>query len=157
MWIPSENEWYKAAYYDPNKGGPGVGGYWAQAAQSNTITSNTIGAAGGANYYDGVDFAVTQSGSYSSTQNYLTDVGAYGLNSDSAYGTNDQAGNVFEWNDAVDGSSRGLRGGSWNYSSLNLTRFLYLLRNECAVDTSDRQVAKQSIRRRVLAHLGRSC
>lgn len=28
FWIPSVNEWYKAAYYDPNKGGPGVGGYW---------------------------------------------------------------------------------------------------------------------------------
>ena len=26
--IPTENEWFKAAYYDPNKGGAGVGGYW---------------------------------------------------------------------------------------------------------------------------------
>jgi len=63
---------------------------------------------------------VTQSNSYSSSQNYLTDVGAYGANSDSAYGTNDQAGNVFEWNDAVIGSSRGLRGGSWNFGSILL-------------------------------------
>ena len=105
VWIPSESERYKAAYYDPNKGGLGVDGYWAQATQSNTITSNTLGAGGAANYFDGVDYAVTQSGSYSSSQNYLTDVGVYGLNSDSAYGTNDQAGNVFEWNDAVIGSS----------------------------------------------------
>jgi len=58
---------------------------------------------------------VTQSGSYSSSQNYLTDAGAYGANSDSFYGTTDQAGNVSEWNDAViSGSSRGLRGGSWS-------------------------------------------
>ena len=121
VWIPSEDEWYKAAYYDPNKSGLGVGGYWAQATQSNTITSNTIGTAGAANYFDEVNYAVTQSGSYSSSQNYLTDVGAYGLNSDSAYGTNDQTGNVFEWNDAViSGSSRGLRGGAWYGDASNL-------------------------------------
>ena len=52
VWIPSESEWYKAAYYDPNKGGAGVGGYWAQATQSNTITGNTTGVADSANYYD---------------------------------------------------------------------------------------------------------
>jgi formylglycine-generating enzyme required for sulfatase activity len=116
VWLPSESEWYKAAYYDPNKGGAGVGGYWAQANQSNTVAGNTIGVANSANYFD-VDYAVTQSGSYSASQNYLTDVGAYGANSDSAYGTNDQAGNVLEWNDAVLGSSRGLRGGSWGVDS----------------------------------------
>ena len=37
------------------------------------------------------------------------------MNSDSYYGTNDQAGNVWEWNDAViSGSSRGQRGDSWD-------------------------------------------
>ena len=122
MWIPSEDEWYKAAYYDPNKGGSGVGGYWEQATQSNTITSNTVGEAGAANYHDG-DYAVTQSESYSDSQNYLTDVGAYGLDSDSAYGTNDQAGNVYEWNDAGIGSSGGLRGGSWDSPSYLLLAF----------------------------------
>ncbi len=108
-WIPSESEWYKAAYYDPNKGGVGVGGYWQQANQSNTLAGNTIGVANSANYYDG-DYATYTGGASLG----ITDVGAYGLNSDSAYGTNDQAGNVFEWNDAViSGSSRGLRGGAW--------------------------------------------
>jgi sulfatase modifying factor 1 len=119
VWIPSEDEWYKAAYYDPTKNG-GAGGYWLHANQSDTMMTNTVGVAGAANYYDG-DYAVTQSNSYSGTQNYLTDVGAYGPNSDSYYGTNDQAGSVWEWNDAViSGSSRGLRGGSWNDNEFNL-------------------------------------
>jgi sulfatase modifying factor 1 len=57
---------------------------------------------------------VTQSASYSSTQNYLTEAGVFS-NSGSAYGTFDQGGNVWEWNDAVIASSRGERGGSWFY------------------------------------------
>ncbi len=122
VWIPSEDEWYKAAYYDPNKNGVGVGGYWAQPTQSDTVAGNTIGVANSANYEDG-DYVGSGSSSYP-TENALTDVGAYGVNSDSAYETNDQAGNVWEWNDAVDGLSRGLRGGSWingdnNFDSLN--------------------------------------
>ncbi len=107
VWIPSESEWYKAAYYDPNQGGAGVGGYWSQAIQSNTVAGNTVGVANSVNYWDG-DYV-----GYPDMA--LTDVGAYGANSDSAYGTNDQEGNVWEWNDAVlSGSSRGLRGGAWD-------------------------------------------
>jgi sulfatase modifying factor 1 len=112
VWIPSEDEWYKAAYYDPSKGGPGVGGYWLQATQSNTVAGNTVGVADSANYNDG-DYVGYPGAA-------LTNVGAYGVNSQSAYGTNDQAGNVFEWNDAVIGASRGLRGGSWVFFSSDL-------------------------------------
>jgi formylglycine-generating enzyme required for sulfatase activity len=72
--------------------------------QSNALVGNTIGVAGSANYNDSYNWYPGMA---------LTDVGAYGANSDSFYGTNDQAGNVWEWNDAVSGSSRGLRGGSW--------------------------------------------
>ena len=118
VWIPSESEWYKAAYYDPNKGGSGIGGYWAQATQSNTVAGNTVGVVTSANYYDG-DF-VGSGSSTSPSVNALTDVGAYGLNSDSAYGTNDQAGNVWEWNDTVIGAAREMRGGSWLNGLSNL-------------------------------------
>jgi sulfatase modifying factor 1 len=41
-----------------------------------------------------------------------TDVGSY-TGDGSPYGTFDQGGNVWEWTDAVSGSSRGLRGGSF--------------------------------------------
>jgi len=115
FYIPTENEWYKAAYYSPNYGGTGVAGYFDYATQSDTAPGNTIGGgANQANYNNGV-YSVTQSSSYSSSQNYLTDVGAF-TNSASFYGTFDQSGNVNQWNDldGTAGSSRGLRGGPWD-------------------------------------------
>ena len=114
VWIPSTNEWYKAAYYDPNKGGAGVGGYWVQATQSNTVAGNSIGVANSANYYYDGNYVGYPGAA-------LTDVGAYGVDSDSAYGTNDQAGNVLEWYDGLAGPKRGLRGGSWDTGSYSLT------------------------------------
>ena len=119
VWIPSEDEWYKAAYYDATKGG--TGGYWKYATQSVALGGNTIGNANSANYYDG-DYVGSGTSTFP-TSMVLTDVGAYGANSDSFYGINDQAGNVGEWNDAVvSGSSRGLRGGSWDsFTSILLT------------------------------------
>ena len=111
VFVPSENEWYKAAYYDPTIAGANK--YWLYATRTDTVPGNTIGGtANQANYKNGV-YSVTQSASYSSTQNYLTPVGSYS-GSGSYYGTYDQDGNVWEWNDTVIGSDRGLRGGSWD-------------------------------------------
>jgi formylglycine-generating enzyme len=120
FYIPTEDEWYKAAYYSPLLNS-GSGGYYVHATQSDVAPGNTIG--GGANQANWrtdnspYPYSVTQSSDYYASQNYLTDVGAFS-NSASFYGTFDQSGNVFQWND-LDGAAssfRGLRGGLWNYN-----------------------------------------
>lgn len=51
---------------------------------------------------------------------YMTEVGEF-ENSASPYGTFDQGGNVWEWNETVIGSLyRGRLGGSWNYEDYTL-------------------------------------
>jgi sulfatase modifying factor 1 len=113
--IPTENEWYKAAYYSPVLNS-GSGGYYTYATQSNTAPGNVPGSgANQANYFTDLTtnvYSVTQAESFASNQNYLTDVGAF-TNSASYYGTFDQNGSLSQWNDldGLPGSNRGLRGG----------------------------------------------
>lgn len=113
--LPTENEWYKAAYYSPTLNS-GSGGYYAFATQSNTTPGNNplVPSSNQANWKSSAGFSVTQSPTYDANQNYLTDVGAFTASA-SYYGTFDQSGNVFQWNDldGRPGTSRGLRGGSW--------------------------------------------
>ena len=123
FYIPTENEWYKAAYFSPNYGGVGVPGYYAYATQSDSDPGNIIGSGTNqANWRTGGGYSVTLDG-YNGSQNFLTDVGAFS-GSQSFYGTFDQSGNVFQWNDldGTAGSSRGRRGGDWdNNNELSLS------------------------------------
>ena len=121
VYIPSEDEWYKAAYYDPTAGAGGGDNYWLYPTQSNTAptvaSANSTGditnpGANVANYNDAAD--------WNSQNGNVTTVGSAAANN--YFGTADQGGNLHEWNDAViDGSTRGLRGASWNGSEIILS------------------------------------
>jgi len=124
FWIPSEDEWYKAAYHQPSGQGGDGDDYWIYPTGSNTVPGNDIGPLPLANQVNhrtpDNNYSVTESSSYDSNQNYLTVGGSY-EGSASFYGTFDQGGNVFEWNDAVIFSLfRGLRGGSWDNNEIIL-------------------------------------
>jgi formylglycine-generating enzyme required for sulfatase activity len=133
VWLPSENEWYKAAYYDPANET-----YSTYATQSDTAPGNTIGnGADEANYYTGNGLSVTQSSSYNSSQNYLTAVGSF-TDSASYYGTFDQSGDVFNWNSTIVDSDPVLRGGNWSYSTADSvsSSYRYLSTNPTNEDYS---------------------
>jgi formylglycine-generating enzyme required for sulfatase activity len=109
--ITSEDEWYKAAYYNPV-----TSGYFDYPTSSNTAPGQDMADLSGnnANYY-------TYPYTYPIDSPYFTTVAGEFQNSDSPYGTFDQGGNVWEWNEAIfSGSYRGFRGGSFGFSAGNL-------------------------------------
>jgi len=105
--IPTENEWYKAAYYDPNKSGGA--GYWDYPTGSDTKPT--------AEAPPGTDM-VNGSANFNAGLGGPTDVGSYTYKpSDSPYGTFDQGGNIMEWTEAGD-FNRIIRGGTYVYIGL---------------------------------------
>jgi len=115
--IPTEDEWYKAAYYDPE-----TASYYDHPTSSHTRPgyvndSGNLSGTGNPFVEGGTD-----PGGYATWDGdggtdgigipyYRTVVGEW-ENSDSPYGTFDQGGNVWEWNEAFP-YGRGLRGGSF--------------------------------------------
>jgi formylglycine-generating enzyme required for sulfatase activity len=112
--IPTENEWYKAAYHQND----GVTGNYfnVPTGPDNRVSNQLIDPDPGNN----ATFHEHPIGQTIGAPYYRTEVGAH-ENSASAYGTFDQGGNVMEWNEAVPESDiRGLRGGSFFWGSVLL-------------------------------------
>ena len=113
VYIPTEDQWYKAAYY---KGAGTSAGYWRYATQSNTDpTAVTAGSTGIGSSGSTGNFAnYNNAASWNSQTGNVTTVGTNGVAS--AYGAFDMSGNVTEWNDLTGAasSSRVQRGGAWN-------------------------------------------
>ena len=120
--LPSYNEWYKAAYY---KSGGTNSGYWKYPTKSNLWPTNELppGHTNSANWtYD-------NSPPYLDPVYHTTVVGAYNQ-SPGPYGTYDQAGNVWEWNDTVEGqwsdqAYRGTCGGGWYQDNVDTLSAYY--------------------------------
>ena len=115
--LPNENEWYKAGYFDPRseaEGGPaGDDNYWLYPTLSDDpptlATANEMGDVSNpgpnvANLDRGAD--------WNGLNGNVTTIGSAG--SASYYGIHNMAGNVAEWGEQIDGSKRGVRGGSYD-------------------------------------------
>ncbi|MFM8172586.1 MAG: formylglycine-generating enzyme family protein [Pirellulaceae bacterium] len=102
FFVPTENEWYKAAYYDPEKSGGA--GYWKYPTRSDTKPSLDRDSANGANWYRD---------DYLEPYYFMTEVGSF-RRAIGPFGTLDQAGNVAEWTEGLDPPFlRTMRGGAF--------------------------------------------
>jgi len=102
--ITSEDEWYKAAYYNPV-----TSSYFNYATSSNNFPGNDLNDVSGNNAnYD----------TFSLKNRYYTTIIGEFQNSVSPYGTFDQSGNIWEWNEGIpwdpSDPARCVRGGSFN-------------------------------------------
>ncbi len=108
--IPSEDEWYKAAYH-ANDGA--TGNYFDYPTATDTPPSNDLLATDAGN---NANFHIAPADWTIDSPYYRTEVGDF-ENSASPYGTFDQGGNVWEWTEAVElaESDRVFRGGVFQY------------------------------------------
>jgi len=146
--IPSEDEWYKAVYH---KNDGVTGNYWDYPTRSNTAPSAQVppgtDMTNGSANFDG-DWAI-------GSPYFRTEVGAYDAKpSDSPYGTFDQGGNVYEWNEAIlYGSYRGMAAGRSTASTACMPRTATST-SQRARPTSSGSVSPEYLEHAAIALLG---
>ena len=100
FFLPTHDEWYKAAYFDPDAGG-GMPFYWLYPTSADTLPDQALADAVGdvvnpglnvANYDDGAD--------WNGENGNVTSVG--GATSESPWGMVDMGGNLLEWTETLD-------------------------------------------------------
>ena len=110
--LPTEDEWYKAAYY---KGGGTNAGYWDYPTADSNLE-------GGSPPPDGIDTSDDTTFDFVFRDGYDQNAPKAATNAGdlSPYGTMGQAGNVSEWNETlVTSSLRVLRGGRFSTEVVN--------------------------------------
>jgi formylglycine-generating enzyme required for sulfatase activity len=113
IWIPNENEWYKAAYYQPQATGGPPGSYWRYPTRSDLAPKLAKPGDPGLNLANFLaDTRPQPNGAVLRGFNDVMPVGSF-PGSASHYGTLDQAGNAWEWIETtVFDTQRIIRGGS---------------------------------------------
>jgi len=107
--LPSDDEWFKAAYFAPEKP------YWLYPTQSDTAPTSATLDEDGYVTNPGPNVATWNSG----TVSVVATAGSTGY-----YGTFDQAGNVSEWTEGIhDTTYRGDKGGNWAGGSIRADSF----------------------------------
>lgn len=115
-WIPSLDEWTKAMHWDPNKLGPGQGGYWRYPTSSDAPPTGgypwTLGAQTGAGDYPGDIPRFFDVGSYPAVV--------------SPWGLLDGSGGLNEWVEFETSNGIRLTRGSQNYFPTSFDRLDWL-------------------------------
>jgi formylglycine-generating enzyme required for sulfatase activity len=123
-WIPTRDEWFKAAYY---RSGGTRAGYWSYPTMSAQAPSNLLSSTGtnNANYLLHVSNPDPQY-IYTDPINYLTPVGAFAA-SPGPYGTYDMGGNVWQYTETLvnNGITRVTLGGSWQQYAVYMISTMY--------------------------------